>query len=147
MRKRNQLERLPPRDVTFGVTPPVFSTTTPFRRPSPDFSKGRPTETPSSRQLDRQYRKGAARGKAAFVAWSFPGLGRVRGMHACTHRAGIYASGALGVRHQIGSWTLAAHDPDILAPSTPQEFVSSILSLLEAGELIAPSVIRRNSIH
>jgi len=145
MSKRNQLERLPPRDLTTGVTPPVFdydSVSSPVAR----FLKG---------QADRIRHHHVSSivniGKALLEAKRHLSHGAFQGWVESEVCMSVRTAQAyMRVAHWVSATkntAIGRLPPTILyilsAPSTPQDFVSNILSRLEAGEIIAPSVIRK----
>lgn len=145
MSKRNELERLPPRELTLGVSPSVF-----------DYSS---VPLPLARLL-----KGQVDRIRHHHVTSIANIGKalLEAKRHLSHEAfqgWVESEVCMPVRTaqaymRVAHWVSARKNtaighlpPAILytlsAPSTPEDFVSDILSRLEAGELIAPSVIRK----
>ena len=145
MSKRNELVRLPPRELTVCVTPPVFDYDS-VSSPVAKFLKG---------QADRIRHQHVSSivniGKALLEAKRHLSHGAFQGWVESEVCMPVRTAQAyMRVAHWVSAnknTAIGRLPPTILyilsAPSTPQDFVSDILSRLEAGELIAPSALRK----
>ena len=145
MSKRNQLERLPPRDLTLGVTPSVFDYGS-VSSPVAKFLKGQ-----ADRIRHHHVSSIVSIGKALLEAKRHLSHGSFQGWVESEISMSVRTAQAyMRVAHWVSAnknTAIGRLPPTILhilsAPSTPQEFVADILSRLEAGEVIVPSAIRK----
>jgi hypothetical protein len=149
MSKRNELERLPPRELTreptLGVSSSVFDYNS-VPVPLAKFLKGQ-----ADRIRHHHVTSIVNIGKALLEAKRHLSHGAFQGWVESEVCMPVRTAQAyMRVAHWVSARKNAAIGrlpPTILyilsAPSTPEDFVSDILSRFEAGELIAPSVIRK----
>jgi hypothetical protein len=145
MSKRNELERLPPRELSLAVSPSVFDySSVPLSLAK--FLKGQ-----ADRIRHHHVTSIVNIGKALLEAKRHLSHGAFQGWVESEVCLPVRTAQAyMRVAHWVSARKNAAigHLPPTMlyilsAPSTPEDFVSDILSRLEAGELIAPSVIRK----
>lgn len=145
MSKRNELERLPPRELTLDVLPSAFDySSVPLSLAK--FLKGQ-----ADRIRHHHVTSIVNIGKALLEAKRHLSHGAFQGWVESEVCLPVRTAQAyMRVAHWVSARRNAAigHLPPTIlyilsAPSTPEGFVSDVLSRLEAGELIAPSVIRK----